>query len=133
VDWQVASAQARTLAENWQPFQVELTDIHLFDATEVIYIEVGKGAEELRRMHDAMNAGPLGFTEPFSYCPHITLAQQIPHERVEELRSEATRRWKEYAGPRSFRAENAVFVRNIADDVWTDLAEYSLGGALAVR
>jgi hypothetical protein len=39
----------------------------------------------------------------------------------------AHRRWAEYEGSRSFRAERAVFVQNTMTDCWVDLAEYTLG------
>lgn len=130
--WQAASDQARALTEGWAPFEVELTSIQLFQRTEVIYIEIGAGASELCRLHTAMNSSALEFAEPYVYHPHITLAQEIPHDRVVELTELAHRRWAEYSGPRAFRAERAVFVQNTVDNCWVDLAEYSLG-AIAVR
>jgi 2'-5' RNA ligase len=130
--WQAASDQARALTEGWAPFDVELTSVHVFQRTDVIYLEIGNGASELYNLHAAMNSGPLTFDEPYAYHPHITLAQEIPHDRVGEFTALARRRWQEYAGPRTFRADRAVFVQNTVDNCWVDLAEYSLG-AVAVR
>jgi hypothetical protein len=127
VPWQTASEQARALTEGWAPFDIELTSVEMFPATEVIYIEIGRGASEMRSLHSAMNTAALDWNEPFVYHPHITLAQDIPHERVAELTEAAHRRWTEYRGSRVFRAERAVFVQNAGDDCWVDLAEYSLG------
>jgi hypothetical protein len=127
VPWNTASAQARGLTEGWAPFNVELTSVEIFPATEVIYIEIGNGEAEMRSLHSAMNSGALDWNEPFAYHPHITLVQDIPHERVADLREAARRRWAEYTGPRMFRAERAVFVQNVGDNCWVDLAEYSLG------
>ena len=127
VPWNEASEQARRLTEGWAPFEIELTSIEVFPATEVIYIEVGRGAAEMRRLHGAMNSGVLDCNEPFVYHPHITLAQDIPHERVGELTDLARRRWAEYRGGRIFRAERAVFVQNAGDNCWLDLADYALG------
>ncbi len=127
VAWQVASDEARALIEGWTPFEIELTGLQVFPVTEVIYLEVGGGTEDLRRMHAAMNAGALEFQEPFSYHPHITLAQEVPHDGVEAMHDLARRRWQEYSGQRSFRAERAVFVQNTQSDCWVDLAEYCLG------
>jgi 2'-5' RNA ligase len=134
VDWRVASDQARTLIGSWPPFEVQLTEIQLFPVTDVIYIDIKieDGGSELRRMHDAMNSGTLAFEEPFPYCPHITLAQEIPHADVAGTTELAARRWREYKGKRSFRAEHAVFVQATLDGLWIDLAEYSLG-TVAVR
>lgn len=127
VGWQAASEQARALAESWAPFDVELTGLEIFPDTDVIYLEVGAGARELRGMHAAMNSRALEFDEPFPYHPHITLAQEVPHEAVGALRQLARRRWEEYQGARTFRAEQAVFVHNTQDNIWVDVAGYHLG------
>ena len=129
VEWQLASGQVRTLMDSWAPFEVELTGIRIFPVTEVIYIGVGSGAAELHRMHRAMNAGALEFQDPFPYHPHITLAQELPHEDVAAIHESATRRWLEFPGKRSFLTESAVFVQNSLSNCWIDLAEYSLGGS----
>lgn len=131
VAWDTASEQARTLTEGWAAFDIELTSIEVFPATDVIYIEIGQGASEMRRLHTAMNAGALEANEPFAYHPHITLAQDIPHDEVSALVELARRRWADYRGSRVFRAERAVFVQNAGDNCWVDLAEYALG-AVAV-
>lgn len=130
--WRAAADQARALAEGWAPFDVELTSVHVFSRTDVIYIEIGAGASQLYDLHRAMNSSALAFDEPYEYHPHITLAQEIPRDDVKETTELARRRWQEYRGPRGFRADRAVFVQNTVDNCWVDLAEYSLG-AVAVR
>lgn len=132
VDWRTASNQLRALAESWAPFDVELTTLGIFGVTDVIYLEVGGGSQDLRRMHEATNAGALAFQEPFVYHPHITLAQDVPHEQVGEFFDTARRRWEAYPGRRSFRAERAVFVQNTMGNVWQDLADLPLG-SMAVK
>lgn len=132
VDWSVASAEVRALTDSWTPFDIELTNIETFPVTDVVYIELGAGASDLRRMHTAMNRNLLDFVEPFEYHPHLTLAQEIAHENVSQVRDLAARRWREYSGPRRFRAERAVLVQNTLNHHWIDLVEYALG-AVAVR
>jgi hypothetical protein len=129
VNWGIASAQVRSLMEVWSPFEIELTDIKTFPATDVIYLELGDGAGELHQLHDAMDKQSLAFHEPFAYHPHVTLAQEIPQSQVSSLYERAAARWKEYDGPRRFRAERAVLVQNTVPDCWIDLAEYPLGVA----
>lgn len=129
VDWKIASAHVRALMESWSPFEVELTDIRTFPATDVIYLELGKGSAELHRLHDAMDKQALAFREPFAYHPHVTLAQEIPQPQVPGLFEKAAARWREFDGPRRFRAERAVLVKNTVPDCWIDLAEYALGVA----
>src|SRR5579871_6701841 len=55
VEWPIASQQVRALTDSWTPFDVELTDIQVFPVTDVVYLELGRGASELRRMHTAMD------------------------------------------------------------------------------
>jgi len=133
VDWPEASEQARSLAEGWTPFDVELTEIGIFPGTNVIYIEVGKGGAELKSLHGAMNTGPLGFDEPFPYHPHVTLAQEIPPAQVTEVYELARKRWREFRGGRTFRADRTTFVQSTLQNCWIDLAEYSLGAVAAKK
>jgi 2'-5' RNA ligase len=128
VDWSVASDQVRAVMNLWSPFEIELTGIEMFPVTDVIYIGLGDGAEELRRMHAAMNAAALQFQDPFPYHPHITLAQELPRENVAAVNELARRRWQEFQGERRFKAQDAVFVQNSLNNCWIDLAEYSLKG-----
>ena len=127
VKWQEAAAQARALTEGWAPFEIETAGLRIFPVTNVIYLEIGAGAADLRRMHAAMNAGPLEFEEPFPYYPHITVAQEIPPPQVRAIYELAQQRWQEYRGNGVFRVERTVFVRNTLDNCWIDLAEYRLG------
>jgi 2'-5' RNA ligase len=133
VDWTDADRQARALTENGSAFEVTLSSVEIFPATNVIYIEVDKGATELRGLHRAMNSSALAFDEPFAYHPHITLAQEVPLEQVSEVHELAVRRWREFRGSRSFRAERAVFVQNTLRGCWIDLAAYSFGGVATLN
>src|SRR5580704_7133758 len=63
VDWRTASDEARALVEGSAPFDIELTGLQIFPVTQVIYLEVGAGAADLRRIHAAMNAGVFAFDE----------------------------------------------------------------------
>jgi hypothetical protein len=128
VDWSVASEQVRRVLNGWSPFEIELTGIAIFPVTDVIYLQVGRGAAELQQVHNAMNAGALEFQEPFSYHPHITLAQELPRDKVADTSEQAHRLWRDYTGLRYFPAEQAAFVQNSLGNCWIDLAKYSLGG-----
>jgi len=132
VDWQKASEQVRCLTETWLPFEIELSRVDVFPVTNVIYLELGAGAAELQKLHAAMNSRYLEFHEPFSYHPHVTLAQELGREQLPAAEALARRRWQSYQGPRHFRAERAVFVQNTLENHWVDLVEYSLG-AVVVR
>jgi len=128
VEWPVASDQVSRILNSWSPFEIELTGLGIFPVTDVIYLEVGRGAAELRQVHRAMNSGPLEFPEPFAYHPHITLAQELPRDKVAPTCEMARGLWDEYTGPRRFSADHAAFVQNSLGDHWIDLASYALGG-----
>jgi len=131
VAWQVASEEAGALTARRAPFEIELTQVAVFPVTGVVYLEVGEGGDELRRLHAAMNATSLGFPEPFVYHPHVTLAQELPPASEERVRELAAKRWREYPGKRTFRAERAVLVQNTSNNSWIDLRECALGTAAA--
>src|SRR5579885_2997814 len=78
VDVRSACEQARLIAEEFHPFDVEAGEIEIFPTTNVVYINLARGSEELRGMHRTMNRDGLGFQEPFSYHPHITLPGNQP-------------------------------------------------------
>jgi 2'-5' RNA ligase len=132
VEWQVASEYVRPLAEGWESFDVELTEVQVFGGTNVIYLDVEGGASCLRGLHAALATEVLEYPEPFPYHPHVTLAQEFPAGDVPRLMELARRRWREFPGSRTFRAGRAVLVRSTDADYWQDLAEYSIGD-LAVR
>jgi len=127
VDWTVAGEQVRECAGEWTPFEISLESIRMFPVTNVVFIELGKGSDEMFKIHEAMNSRSLAFNEPFAYHPHITLAQEIPQERAEYVNQRARELWDAWTGPRVFRAERAAFVQNTLGNLWIDLAEYSLG------
>lgn len=132
---EVATARgcAAALAAEFPPFEIAAGAVQVFEKTDVIYIDVLRGADELRRMHDVMASGALLFEEPYTYHPHITLAQDIHRRDVRRLGEEAAALWQQYTGPRSFRAETIAFVRSSVLNQWVDLAEFPLRVAQAIR
>jgi len=69
----------------------------------------------------------LEFTEQFAYHPHVTLAQELKPDELDELVAVARARWAELALDKSFRVEKIAFVQNTRRNEWIDLAECALG------
>jgi len=115
------------LAPVFDPFEIELTGVEVFPVSDVIYINIATGSEELKRMHDAMNVDGLKFHEAFAFHPHVTLAQELKPDEVDELTRIARIRWAEYPGSRRFLVERIVFVQNTRRNEWVDLGECLLG------
>jgi 2'-5' RNA ligase len=121
-----AEADIREISARVQAFEVKLGSVKLFEATEVIYIELGGGARELRRMHDLLNTGAVHYDEPHDFHPHITLAQNLPHEHVAETLEMARQFWSEWEGNVVFPLEELSFVQNTEQNVWVDLTHFRL-------
>jgi 2'-5' RNA ligase len=108
-------------------FRIQAGGIKVFPVTNVIYIEIVTGEKELRRMHDSLNSRSLAYKEPHCYHPHITLAQQLPADRIGEGNELATRRWAEYRHERGFEVDAITFVQNTDLNRWIDLSEIPMG------
>jgi 2'-5' RNA ligase len=117
----------RGLAPGFSPFSVELTGVEVFLVSDVIYVNILAGSAELTRLHEAMNIQGLTFREAFSYHPHVTLAQDLQPDEVDELARVARARWAEYSLAKTFRVEKVVFVQNTRCNEWIDLGECNLG------
>jgi 2'-5' RNA ligase len=119
--------QVRDAAAIFDPFHLELGDIEVFPGTNVIYIGIRKGESRLVQMHQLMNRAGLWFPEPYEYHPHVTLAQEIDPERVDEMCRLARLRWREFSYGRRFPVETITFVQNTRQNIWVDLGECRLG------
>jgi 2'-5' RNA ligase len=121
-----ARAQLQSAVRNLHPFEVHLSGVQVFPATNVIYLSISTGRKELQMAHQALNRASLAHTEPFGYYPHVTLAQDFAQEGLEDLVEQARKRWADWHLNRGFRLESFAFVRSPAAYVWEDLAEFSL-------
>jgi 2'-5' RNA ligase len=115
------------------PFELEITTIEIFDATSVIYADIGDGREHLLDLHLQLNVESLAFREQFPYHPHVTLAIHAESGNIHDLLEVAKLEWAAYEGPRRFRIEELHFVYNEAQDCWTDVAAYSLEASPRVQ
>jgi 2'-5' RNA ligase len=122
-----AWTQLREAAYSLEPIDVELSQVEIFPVSDVIYIALGPGRERLMQLHDLLNTGRVAYNEPFLFHPHVTLAQNLSPDEVDELSVVARKRWAEYSGPRGFRVETITFVQNTRWHGWIDLAETTLG------
>jgi len=108
------------------PFRVELADIEMFPATQVIYLSVNAGSFELRRLHRMLNTGSCCFEEPFSYHPHLTIAQDLEPSQLAAAMETTRQRWRQFPDRRGFVVEKLTFVQNTMENRWTDLNLYPL-------
>jgi len=107
---------------------VQLGDVQIFPGSMAIYLSIGSGFQELEQLHKVLSSGRMRFVEPFEYHPHVTLAKDVPTEKLGSTIDLAQRRWREYAQPRSFTLERLVFVQNTLENWWVDLNVADLAG-----
>lgn len=115
-----------------EPFRIELGEIEIFEASNVVYLGLARGADEMCALYRALNCRYLEYQEPFPYHPHITLAQNIAPEDSLKLAGIARERWRDYRGPRGFDVSVISFVQNVAPWIWVDVAALPVGTPVPV-
>ena len=123
---EVAEAELREAASQFHSFDVKLGRVAMFEDSKVIYIEVDRGERELREMYRKLNNGAVHYIETYAFHPHITLAQNLPLERVSETFELARQLWSNWRDEVSFQVEELSFVQNTEEKVWLDLLHLRL-------
>jgi 2'-5' RNA ligase len=121
-----AMEQLRTNLQEFPAFKVDLGEIEIFEGTQVIYVSIQNGFAELERMHSVLNTGRVAFDEPYPYHPHVTIAQELAPQDVQNAAQFARWRWSEFKHSRSAWIDRLTFVQNTLENCWTDLAMLSL-------
>ena len=122
-----AGAKIRSKLAEFEPFELRLGHVEIFTMSSVVYLALANGADEMRKLHDDLNAAAAPFAEPFPFHPHVTLAQQISAEQVPDVFEHEHYRWAEFRHKRSFLVDRATFVQAINLYCWVDLEECPLG------
>lgn len=122
----IASRELQARLSQARPFEIQVQDIRVFPVSEVVYLSIGAGSQDLLELHNRLNQGPCLASEAWHYEPHITLAQELPVDAVARACELAERRWKEYSGPRSFTLDKVSFVRGSSDHGWVDLQTWEM-------
>lgn len=117
----------RTVAGRTSPFEITAGDVEKFSTTDVIKLSVRDGDSQLRRLHAELNAGPLLHEERYVYEPHVTLAQDLPSDRLDECIEQARASWERFASAAVFSVRSLTFVQEGESGVWRDLASIAIG------
>src|SRR5260370_25051260 len=104
-----------------------MTGVEVFPVSDVIYVNILSGSDQLKRLHEATNVEGLSFQDPFPFHPHVTLSQDLQPDEVDELAPDALKRCAEYSFPNTFNVEQLVFVLNTHCNESIDLSECRLG------
>jgi 2'-5' RNA ligase len=128
-----AIAQLRSQAGEFSPFRTHVGGVDSFNGTNVVYLSIANGFNDLHRMHHRLNQDALEYDEPYPYHPHITLAQGLTPEQMPAVLEWTRKRWDTYTGPREFTCDAWYFVQATADMRWVDLASIELKQLVPAR
>ena len=127
---EAAAEEARAQCAGWEPFELEVGSVQTFlPVNHVVYLGLGQGADQLRRMHQTLNRGYLACQEPLEFSPHITIAQDLSEQRILDVFAQVSSGFAAYAGPRRHPVRTLTFVRQNDAGDWIDLAGLQLGRA----
>ena len=121
-----AYQRIREILAGFPAFELELTEICRFPTTNVLYLAVGKGREQIHELYRALNHGEFFHTEEFEFLPHLTLAYPSDLAAAERIRIELDQQWNQVRHLQPFIIDRAVFLSKAADGNWNQRGEHSL-------
>lgn len=127
-----AEDKARRILSRFDPFQLTLGAVTVFETTHVVKLSLTSGLNELRTLHDILNTGPFEHHENYTYVPHITLCHDVSGDECGKHFSIACKRWAEFAPPPVW-VDTLTLVQQNSEDNWIDLADLALGKPQPVR
>lgn len=114
-----------------EPFEVNLGEVGTFvPVTPTVYIRVEQASARMRELHDLLNTEALAFHEEWPYIPHLTIVKMSAEPEAREAFTTASSLWAQYTGTRRILLERLTFVREDAQNCWSDLAPVQLGPKL---
>lgn len=113
-------------------FRVAIGEVTVFPVSNVVYLSIGSGSQQLKDLHYLLNQDACRSREMWGFEPHLTLAQDLNPEAVNCVKEIAERRWREYTGPHEFTLDKLTFVRGDPEQGWIDLASWELPSPVLV-
>lgn len=122
-DWDAAARHVRAVAARTRPFTVSLRGTGTFrPVSPVVYVKVEEGFEDCVRLHLQLQQGPLARSLPFPYHPHVTVAHDLPPERLDAAQSGLS----SYSA--SFTVTSMGLYEHDPDGFWQLREELEFGG-----
>jgi 2'-5' RNA ligase len=122
----VAYERIQEVLTGFPAFELELTEICRFPTTNVLYLAVGKGHDQIRELYRALNHGEFLHKEEFEFLPHLTLAYPPDLATAERIRNQLDKEWNQVRHLQPFLIDKAVFLSKAADGNWNQRGEHSL-------
>lgn len=114
-------------------FEIRLGPIEVFPITNVIYISLATGTSDVEDLHGKLTNSRFASMEMYPFHPHVTLAQEIPADKVPEVLERATSAWETWSKERSFTVDRLTFVRNENGFGWKTISEHGLQPATLLK
>lgn len=114
----------RQVARTHRPFEVVLRGTGTFrPVSQVVYVQVAQGVAPCEQLEQSVRQGPVASPLAFPYHPHVTVAHDLPQERLD-------RAFTELAGfCCRFTATELRMYLHTGDQAWRSVATYPLGKA----
>jgi 2'-5' RNA ligase len=117
-----------------EPFEVILGSVETFvPITPTVYIRIDGSASRMCELHRHLNSRALECKEEWPYIPHLTIVKMSGEQLARDAFKMASERWTHYSGSRRILVEKLTFVREDAQNHWTDVAPVPLGRSLVSR
>ncbi|MGA7414730.1 MAG: 2'-5' RNA ligase family protein [Bryobacteraceae bacterium] len=123
---QLAYERIREVLAGFPAFELELTEICQFPTTNVLYLAVGKGRDQIQELYRALNHGEFFHKEEFEFLPHLTLAYPADAAEAERMRIQLDKEWNQVRHLQPFIIDKAVFLSKAVDGDWNQRGEQSL-------
>ena len=116
----------RARLESVQPLEIGLGDVEVFPGTGVVFLQIKSGLENLLQTHEFLSQDEFAYPEPYSFHPHVTLAQDFPQQESDELVQRARQLWNSWKGDRNFLLDRVSFVLGANLCTWETVSEHEL-------
>jgi 2'-5' RNA ligase len=122
-----AKALLRSQLDTVETFQIQMGQVETFiPTTPTVFLRVSSHAHRFRELHEDLNIGPFHCAEQWPYMPHLTIVKMPDIREAEQAAALSRERWERYQGHRGAQVTDFTFVRESANQHWTDLATYPL-------
>ncbi len=132
VPLQEVSDFVEATVSRFHSFEVVLGDVQCFPETNVLYLDLIHGQDEIHMLHDALNEGVLKHQERFEFRPHLTIGGPLLDSETILLQQVVREVWLPKLEVKRFRVTEIVALwRNFSNTnpEWTKIWERSLASA----
>jgi 2'-5' RNA ligase len=113
------------IAEGELPFSLHLRGTASFrPVSPVVFVAVAEGISDCERLEKQIRSGPLDRELRFNYHPHVTIAHDLPDERLDA----AFRALQDYDA--TFTVSGFSLYEHGHDGVWRRERDFSFGGGI---